>query len=49
MAIVDGMVIKIGDQRYVLPTLNIDESIKPKKEDITGITGKKAFALQVRG
>ncbi len=49
MAIVDGMVIKLADERYVLPTLNIEESIKPKPDDIKGVTGEKAFALQVRG
>ena len=49
MAIVDGMVITIANERYVLPTLNIDESIKPRKENIKGVTGKKALALQVRG
>ncbi len=49
MAIVDGMVIKIAGERYVLPTLNIEESIKPKKENINGITGHRALSLQVRG
>ena len=49
MAIVDGMIVEIVDQKYVLPTLNIVESIKPRKEDITGITGGKGYALQVRG
>lgn len=49
MAIVDGMVIKLAGERYVLPTLNIEESIKPIRENIKGITGEKALALQVRG
>lgn len=49
MAIVDGMIVDIADQKYVLPTLNIVESIKPKKEDVISINGKQGRALQVRG
>ncbi len=49
MAIVDGMIITIAGQRYVLPTLNIEESIKPKADNLNGVTGSKGLTLQVRG
>jgi len=29
MAIIDGMVVRVGVQRYVVPTLNIEQSFRP--------------------
>ena len=31
LAIIDGMIVKVGDERYVIPTLSIQESFKPKR------------------
>ncbi|VAX25027.1 Signal transduction histidine kinase CheA [hydrothermal vent metagenome] len=35
MAIVDGMIVKIGEERFVIPTISIRESIRPNREDIS--------------
>jgi two-component system chemotaxis sensor kinase CheA len=45
MAIVDGMVIQVGDERFVLPTLSIEESIKPQKEMIKTVKNKGEMLL----
>lgn len=34
LAIIDGMAVSVGQQRYILPTLSIVELICPKPEDI---------------
>lgn len=34
MAIIDGMVVRVGDQRYVLPTLAIQQSFRPNERDV---------------
>jgi two-component system chemotaxis sensor kinase CheA len=34
MAITDGMVVKVGSQRYILPTANIQKAIRPAESDI---------------
>ncbi len=34
MAIVDGMVVKVGSQRYILPTANIQKAVRPAESDI---------------
>ncbi|MEW5800573.1 MAG: chemotaxis protein CheA [bacterium] len=34
MAIIDGMLIQAGKERYIFPTYCIEESLKPKKEQI---------------
>jgi two-component system chemotaxis sensor kinase CheA len=40
MAITDGMLVKVGDQRYILPTINIDMSFRPEPEALFTVTGK---------
>lgn len=34
MAITDGMIVKVGSQRYVLPTANIQKAVRPEQSDI---------------
>jgi len=34
MAIIDGMIIRVGDQRYVLPTLAIEQSFRPTPDQL---------------
>ncbi len=40
MAITDGMLIKVGNQRYILPTVNIDMSFRPNPEALSTIIGR---------
>jgi two-component system chemotaxis sensor kinase CheA len=37
MAIIDGMVVRVGQQRYVLPTLSIQQSFRPQPEDLKSV------------
>ncbi|MDR1609090.1 MAG: chemotaxis protein CheA [Deltaproteobacteria bacterium] len=30
LAIIDGMIVRVGDNRYILPTISINESFRPK-------------------
>lgn len=48
MSIVDGMVVKVGKQRYIIPTMSIIESIRPSKDAITTVKGK-GEVINVRG
>ncbi len=48
MAIVDGMIVRVGGVRYVLPTLGIEESIRPRQEDVCTVT-QRGEMLKVRG
>lgn len=34
LAIIDGMVIRVGENNYILPTISIVESFRPKPEDV---------------
>ena len=37
LAIIDGMVVRVGAQRYVLPTLSIEQSFRPRAEQLHGV------------
>jgi two-component system chemotaxis sensor kinase CheA len=39
MAIIDGMVVKCGTERYVVPLAHVHESVSPKTEDLKTLTG----------
>lgn len=48
LAIIDGMVVKVGGERYIIPTLSVTRSIKPEKENISTVLGKGEM-LKVQG
>ncbi len=48
MAIIDGMIVRVGNQRYVIPTLSIERSFRPQPKDIHTVVGKGEMAM-VRG
>lgn len=48
MAIIDGMLVKIGESVYIIPLLSVLESIQPKEEEIKTIE-KKGEVIHVRG
>ncbi len=47
-AIVDGMIVSLGDERYIIPTLAIRESVRPKPGDIHLVEGH-GEVIDVRG
>jgi two-component system chemotaxis sensor kinase CheA len=40
LAIVDGMIVKVSNERYIIPTLNIQESFKPKENEYFTVKGE---------
>lgn len=40
MAIIDGMVVRVGVQRYVLPTLSIEQSFRPTADKLSSVLGR---------
>jgi len=40
MAIIDGMIVRIGSERYILPLLSIIESFKPSEKMISTVSGR---------
>lgn len=48
MAIIDGMIVQVGNQKYIVPMLSIEESIRPKKDDISTVQ-QRGEVINVRG
>lgn len=39
-AIIDGMLVRVGAERYIIPTLSVRRIIRPEKDDLSLIVGK---------
>ncbi len=48
LAIIDGLIIKVGEERFILPTLSVCESFRPRPEMISRVQGR-AEVVNVRG
>jgi len=48
LAIIDGIVVKVGNMKYIIPTISIEESLRPKQEEINTIKNK-GEVINMRG
>lgn len=48
LAIIDGMLIGCGAEKYIIPTLSIIESIKPTRDMIKTVAGRREI-INIRG
>jgi two-component system chemotaxis sensor kinase CheA len=48
LAVMDGMVIKVGEQTYVMPLSSIVECLRPNRSEINDLIGTRGM-LQLRG
>jgi len=47
LAIIDGIIVRVGSERYIIPTISIKESMRPTKEQYNTVQGK-GEALLIR-
>lgn len=47
-AIIDGLMVQVGDNRYIIPTLSVRQIVRTTKENITTVLGK-GETVMVRG
>ncbi len=45
LAITDGMLIRVGEQRYILPTVSIQMSFRPEPGSVSTVTGRGEMVL----
>ncbi len=45
LAIIDGMVIRVGSERFILPIIAITETFRPRPEDITTVQGVSELVM----
>jgi two-component system chemotaxis sensor kinase CheA len=48
LAIIDGMVVEVGDERFILPTISVAESLRPSQEDYNTVQGRGEM-IMIRG
>lgn len=48
LAITDGMLVKVGSQRFIIPTLNIDRAFRVRQKDVITVMGKSE-KVSIRG
>ncbi|WP_341703830.1 chemotaxis protein CheA, partial [Ferrovibrio sp.] len=48
LAVLDGMVLKVGEQSYIIPLANIVESLRPETDQIN-IVANQSQLLRIRG
>ena len=48
LAIIDGMIVSVGGERYIIPTLSVRESFRPRAEMISTVH-ERAEMVNVRG
>ncbi len=48
LAITDGMLVKVGNQRFIVPTLNIDRAFRAQQTDLFTVMGN-AEKVSIRG
>lgn len=48
LAIIDGMIVSVGDERYIIPTLSVRESFRPRREMISTVHNRVEM-VNVRG
>lgn len=47
LAIIDGLVVRVGSERYILPTVAVRETLRPAREDYFTVEGRGEL-IQVR-
>jgi len=48
LAIIEGLIVAVGDQRFVVPTLSVRESLRPLPADVSTVHGRGEL-INVRG
>lgn len=45
LAIIDGQIIRVGNNRYIIPINSIDRSLKPTSEQLSSVQGRGEMAI----
>jgi len=48
LAIIEGLIVGVGEQRFVIPTLSVRESFRPQSDHVTTVQGRGEL-VDVRG
>jgi len=49
LAVIDGQVITVGKETFIIPLLSIEQNLRPDKEQLSTVQGGRAEMVMVRG
>ena len=49
LAVIDGQVVTVGTEKYIIPTVSIEQSIRPRVDQLSTVQGGKGHMLMIRG
>jgi two-component system chemotaxis sensor kinase CheA len=45
LAVIDGMLVRVGNERYIVPSATVLEVLRPRRSDVGQLGGKVEFAM----
>lgn len=45
LAVTDGMLVRVGDERFIIPTINIHKSFRPERDSLSTVTGRGELVM----
>jgi two-component system chemotaxis sensor kinase CheA len=45
LAVTDGMLVKVGDERFIIPTINIHVSFRPTRDVLSTVIGRGEMVM----
>lgn len=45
LAVIDGMLVRVGNERYIVPSASVLEVLRPRRSDIVQLGGKVEFVI----
>ncbi|MBN1435487.1 MAG: chemotaxis protein CheA [Sedimentisphaerales bacterium] len=49
LAVIDGQVVSVANEKYIIPLVSIESTLRPRREQISSIYGGKSEALLIHG
>ena len=49
LAVIEGQIVTIANEKYIIPLLSIERSLRPNREQISSVYGGKAESIMIHG
>ena len=45
LAVIDGLVVKVGPERYIIPIMSVEQSLRPRAEQLSKVQGRGEMCM----
>jgi len=49
LAVIDGQVVTVGEEKFIIPTLSIEQNLRPTVDDLSTVQGGRGEMIKIRG